>query len=441
MSFWSISKIYHTAPSQRATCSGQNRQYHRGGIYQQTGGAALTSSSYIGTQTDSVEQFSPVIPQGDTCAGHTELGSRFALQGQPFLQGLETPGRGDNADMEKIRPGSGRSLRVRRKCTVPNVLLPDRPERCYSARVATGSTVRFSPIRADHTYSGQSAGQGSCLNSYSAPLVGKILASGDIPAVVRSAVASASTEGSPVAGARGDFSPSSRAHGAMGLARERLNLTTAGLPQSVIKTTQSARAPSTRIVYDGKWRAFQDWCAKADVEAFQSPTSGIFTFLQELLDKGLAFSTVKVYLAAISACHIGIGGKTAGQHPLVCQFMKGAWRMRPVSRSLTPPWDLTLVLEALSCAPFEPLQQVELKMLSCKTALLLALTSAKHVSDIHTLSLNPACMRFFRGDLNVFLKPREKPEKILRLCLRFLTRLPLFKTPPGGLPGLSRNRV
>ena len=79
--------------------------------------------------------------------------------------------------------------------------------------------------------------------------------------------------------------------------------------------------------------------------------------------------------------------------------------MRLVSRSLTPLWDLTLVLKALSCAPIMPLQQVELKMLSFKTALLLALTSTKYVSDIHALSVNSSCTQFFMGDLKVLLKP------------------------------------
>lgn len=59
-----------------------------------------------------------------------------------------------------------------------------------------------------------------------------------------------------------------------------------------------------RSTYDGKWRAFEDWCVKTGVVAFQSPVPAILTFLQELLDKGLAFFTVKVYLAAISACHM-----------------------------------------------------------------------------------------------------------------------------------------
>ena len=48
-------------------------------------------------------------------------------------------------------------------------------------------------------------------------------------------------------------------------------------------------------------------------------------------------------------------------------------RLRPVSRTLAHQWDLALVLRALSKAPFEPLEQVPLKLLSAMVVLLLAL--------------------------------------------------------------------
>lgn len=43
-------------------------------------------------------------------------------------------------------------------------------------------------------------------------------------------------------------------------------------------------------------------------------------FLQELLDKGLSISTIKVYLAAVSTCHVGFDGVTLGAHPLAMRF-------------------------------------------------------------------------------------------------------------------------
>ncbi|KAK0150714.1 hypothetical protein N1851_008184 [Merluccius polli] len=69
-----------------------------------------------------------------------------------------------------------------------------------------------------------------------------------------------------------------------------------------------------------------------------------------MIDKGRAFSTIKVYLAAISACHVGFERDTAGRHPLVRHFMKGARRRLFVSKPLFPSWDLSLVLDALSAA-------------------------------------------------------------------------------------------
>ena len=139
--------------------------------------------------------------------------------------------------------------------------------------------------------------------------------------------------------------------------------------------------------------------------SFQASVAEVLEFLQSRIHLGRSFSTVKVYLAAISACHIGFDGKTMGQQPLVQRFMKGAMRTQKVSRTLLPSWDLALVLDALCSPPFEPLSSVELKFLCLKTVLLVALTTSKRVSDIQALSVSPECMRFAADDRKVMLKP------------------------------------
>lgn len=108
---------------------------------------------------------------------------------------------------------------------------------------------------------------------------------------------------------------------------------------------------------------FEEWCTKSQTVQFQCSVQVILSFLQEILEKGNAFSTIKVYLAAILACHVSFGSTTVGQHPLLACFMKGACRLSPVSKQLAPSWDLSIVLDALCQQPFEPLNQVELKML------------------------------------------------------------------------------
>ncbi len=91
---------------------------------------------------------------------------------------------------------------------------------------------------------------------------------------------------------------------------------------------------------------------------------------------------------------------------MVVSFLKGARRLHPPRPPSVPPWDLEVVLRALSQPPFEPLTSVGLKELSLKTTLLLALASAKRIGDLHAFSVDSDCIRFGPGDCSVTLRPR-----------------------------------
>ena len=118
-----------------------------------------------------------------------------------------------------------------------------------------------------------------------------------------------------------------------------------------------------------------------------------------------AHSTLKVYVAAISAGRGAMGDSSVGRDPMVAQFLKGAWCHRPPRELRAPPWDLRLVLRSLNGAPYEPLGQTDLKFLSCKALLLLAVCSAKRVGELHALSVNRACMSWKPEDAGVRLWP------------------------------------
>ena len=86
----------------------------------------------------------------------------------------------------------------------------------------------------------------------------------------------------------------------------------------------------------------------------------VLQYLQSRLDEGLAATTLRGYLAAVSACHVGWMDRPVGRHPLVSRFMKG---VSPAS-SLDPSmawWDLDVVLAALAtvgvCLPETPLYE------------------------------------------------------------------------------------
>ncbi len=80
--------------------------------------------------------------------------------------------------------------------------------------------------------------------------------------------------------------------------------------------------------------------------------------------------------------------------------------MNPSSLPLMPSWVLSIVLAGLQRGPFEPLDSVELKFLSVKTALLTALTSIKRVRDLQAILVSEECLVFGPDYSHVVLRPR-----------------------------------
>ncbi len=129
----------------------------------------------------------------------------------------------------------------------------------------------------------------------------------------------------------------------------------------------------------------------------RSPIGVVLSFLQERLEHRLSLSTLKVYVAAITAHQDAVDGRSLGKHDLIVRFLKGARRMNPSRLPLVPSWDLSIALAGLQRGPFEPLDSVELKFLSAKTALLTALTSIKRVGDLQAFSVSEECIVFRTG--------------------------------------------
>ncbi|KAI2645216.1 DNA polymerase II large subunit [Labeo rohita] len=83
------------------------------------------------------------------------------------------------------------------------------------------------------------------------------------------------------------------------------------------------------------------------------------------------------------------------------------WRLNPPRPLTIPTWDHTTVLRALKGPPFEQLLGSDLRPLTFKPALLLALASVKRMGDLQALSVNPSCLKFRPGDSKVILKLRH----------------------------------
>ncbi len=110
--------------------------------------------------------------------------------------------------------------------------------------------------------------------------------------------------------------------------------------------------------------------------------------------------------ACSSTDHDAVDGGSLGKHDLIVRFLRGARRLNPSRPPLMPSWDLSIVLAGLQRGPFEPLDSVELKYLSAKTALLTALTSIKRVGDLQAFSVREECLVFGPDYSHVVLRPR-----------------------------------
>ncbi len=128
-----------------------------------------------------------------------------------------------------------------------------------------------------------------------------------------------------------------------------------GLPQEVVLTITSARAPSTRRAYALKWSLFVEWCSSDHEDPRRCSIRAVLSFLQHGLECRLSPSNLKVNVAAISAYHNPVEGRSVGKHDLVFSFLRGARRLNPPRPPYIPFWDLALVLRALQTVPFEPL--------------------------------------------------------------------------------------
>ncbi|XDV14501.1 hypothetical protein PO909_014743 [Leuciscus waleckii] len=272
------------------------------------------------------------------------------------------------AAVEEIRQSGSRPVRVSRKRSLSRIFLEEQGR--ADPRVASPSSLRFSPRLPPD--SGGRTGQGRrMLSAACSPTLDEPTLVPNCDAVSKHRpVASASEEGSPLSSQRLDLASSPRAVVPACVGHQRVP---ADLPQGVLNTITQARAPSTRRLYASKWSVFSSWCTARGVSPLHCGVTEVLSFLQELLDKGRSPSTLKVYVAAIAVFSSTTLGQSIGRNDLVIRFLRGAKRLNPPRPPTVPIWDLSTVLEAMKGHPFEPLQEIDLKHLSFKTAFLLAL--------------------------------------------------------------------
>ena len=115
------------------------------------------------------------------------------------------------------------------------------------------------------------------------------------------------------------------------------------------------------------------------------PTSVVEFIAQKFLE-GKQYSTLNLYRSALSATIPPKEGHPVGQHPLVCRALQGSFSQRLPMPKYTSTWDVNTVVlylkEKMGDTP-----TLNLKALSQKLVVLLALSNAPRASDLVALDV------------------------------------------------------
>ena len=178
-----------------------------------------------------------------------------------------------------------------------------------------------------------------------------------------------------------------------------------GFSEQVANLVARGRRESTLKVYTSRVRPFIKWCEHRQICPSSAPVTDIAEFLKLKFDEGLQASTVRGYLSAIHAIHLGYenGSSITDSRPLKL-LIEGMSNKRPRVRNIWPSWDLPRVLEYLGGPPFEPLQSASLRDLTLKTIFLIAIASGRRCSELHALAID-SFLVFSQDGVTMYFRP------------------------------------
>ena len=161
-----------------------------------------------------------------------------------------------------------------------------------------------------------------------------------------------------------------------------------GFSVEVAERIAAPQRSSTRTIYKSQWALFKKWCRENSVN-FSTPSvkqiSDFFMCLYQDLNRRP--STIGGYRTAIVDT-LGSSGQHIAHNEDLHRLLSSFHRDRPKSSRNLPKWNLSVVLNALTKAPFEPMKDTDLKHRTLQTAFLLALASCKRCSEIHAWVAN-----------------------------------------------------
>ena len=206
----------------------------------------------------------------------------------------------------------------------------------------------------------------------------------------------------------------------------------AGFSPAVAGQLIFSRRLSTRLNYQARWGTYRKWCRDFGHRSSSPSIAKIADFLTYMFKrKGAALSTIKGYRAMLSAVFKFLLPEISTS-PILKDLIRSFEISAPKPLFPPPPWDLDKVLQYLSGPPFEPLARASFLDKTKKALFLLAMATAKRVSQLQALSFSVS----FQGeDLVFYYDPffRAKTESVSNPLPRSII-VPSLSDFAGDLP-------
>ncbi|XP_062591128.1 uncharacterized protein LOC134252662 [Saccostrea cucullata] len=163
----------------------------------------------------------------------------------------------------------------------------------------------------------------------------------------------------------------------------RRSMQTMHLSQETEDLICNSWGKGTTSSYNSAWKKWVSWCVRREVDPFSAPISFVLDFLSYLYYEGFQYRTINVHRSALSSVMPHVNNLPIGQHSMVKLLMRGILRGNPPLPRYKETWDVDKVLNYFISLPSN--EELSLKLLSKKLAMLLAIAAPKRVSEIARL--------------------------------------------------------
>ena len=126
----------------------------------------------------------------------------------------------------------------------------------------------------------------------------------------------------------------------------------ATLSTEVAQRIAAPQRGSARAMYRSKLKVFRSWCQSQGLDGIHPTISEIADFFMFLFqEKNLQLLIIQGYRTAVQD-YYGLITPDIRSSSILSRLLQSFHRDRPKALRTLPPWDLRVVLQALTAAPF-----------------------------------------------------------------------------------------